>query len=91
MKRIIVAAVAVLCLIAVVVAWIVLPSSEERQIIAVARKAISTNGSWSTYKVKHNDDGGWTVFIQDWPPVDGGHCIVVIDKNKVVTRILRGK
>jgi hypothetical protein len=70
--------------------WSIQPSAEERRAIEIARKAVPSN-SWMTYRAERTPEGGWVVFGQRWPRVEGGGVIVVIDEKDNVMKILYGK
>jgi len=44
-----------------------------------------------TYRAERTPEGGWAVFGERWPRVEGGGVIVVIDEKENVMKILYGK
>lgn len=66
---------------------------DEATVIAIARKAVSTNDTWSkTARFEARPDGsGWTVTAWCEPRVPGGHRFIRIDQSGQVTAYIRGR
>jgi hypothetical protein len=61
-------------------------SPEEAEIVEIAKHAIGNQHDWTFDKPTRNPDGSWKVFAQTFPAMTGGHCTVIIDSNRKVTK-----
>ncbi|MBC8063537.1 MAG: hypothetical protein H7Y17_01805 [Chlorobia bacterium] len=70
-------------------------ASEERSILAIARKAVQKNDTWidkaEFEQPRKASDGSWTVLVWRLPKTPGGHRVIRIDRMGRVIDYLRGR
>jgi len=67
----------------------------EREVVAIARQAVATNDTWlgrAEFETpRRRPDGSWSVLVWRLPKTPGGHRVIHINDQGLVTGYLRGR